>query len=71
MTDLSSSEIAALLRTHNAALLEMVDIALTAIRESRDTSVSAMHAITRLNRVSESLRTSAGLTRLPPGTMRR
>jgi len=41
-SDPSTSELAALLRFQHDALQELIDIALTAVRESGDSSVAAM-----------------------------
>jgi len=57
--DPSTSELAALLRFQHDALQELIDIALTAVRESNASSVGAMHLTTRLNKLSDALKRTA------------
>jgi len=57
--DPSTGELAALLRFQHDALQELIDIALTAVRESNASSVSAMHLTTRLNKLSDALKRTA------------
>jgi len=57
--DPSTSELAALLRFQHDALQELIDIALTGVRESNASSVSAMHLATRLNKLADALKRTA------------
>ena len=60
-----TSELAALLRFQHDALQELIDIALTAVRESNASSVSAMHLTTRLNKLSDALKRTARPSGMP------
>jgi hypothetical protein len=57
--DPSTSELAALLRFQHDALQELIDIGLTAVRESGDSSVGAMHLTSRLGKLSDALKRTA------------
>ena len=59
MRNPSNSELTAQLHAQQAALQELIDIALTAVRESGDSSVSSIHLITRLSKLNAALRHSA------------
>jgi hypothetical protein len=65
MRNPSTSELISLVRAQQAALHELIEIALTAVRESGDSSVSAIHLITRLNKLTNALRRSEGLLSMP------
>jgi hypothetical protein len=54
------------LRTQQQALSELIQIALLAVKESGDSSVSAMHVRTRLLALADSLQGSAGTVRETP-----
>ena len=62
----TTDELAALLRVQHAAMLELIDIALTAAHELGDSSVGAMHLTTRLNKLADSLKRTAGVAPLQP-----
>jgi len=66
----TTDEFAALLRFQHSAMLEMIDIALTAARELGDSSVGAIHLTTRLNKLADSLKRSAGVSVLQPHARR-
>ena len=55
MEDGSMARIESTLRLQQAALSELIEIALCAVKESGDSSVSAIHLSTRLQRLSDSL----------------
>ena len=65
MRNPSTSELTGLVRAQQAALHELIEIALSAVRESGDSSVSTIHLITRLNKLANSLRRSEGLLSAP------
>ena len=56
MADASLARIESSLRIQQEALSELVEIALTAVKESADSSVSAIHMNTRLLKLAESLK---------------
>ena len=56
MRNPSNGELANLVQAQQAALHELIDIALTAVRESGDSSVGTIHLITRLNKLENALR---------------
>jgi len=67
MTETGMSEIGMLLRNQHEAITELIDIALAAVRESRDSSVGAIHLTTRLNKLADSVKRSAsGVALLAP-----
>lgn len=66
MADPTLAELAGLLRIQHEALLELIDIAAAGVKESGDSSVSAMHLSTRLNRLADALRRSAGAALVRP-----
>jgi hypothetical protein len=55
MTDPSLARIESALRVQHAALAELIAIALAAVRESGESSVSAIHLTTRLGALASSL----------------
>jgi hypothetical protein len=55
MEDASLARIESSLRLQQEALSELIAIALSAVKESGDSSVSAMHLSTRLQKLSDSL----------------
>lgn len=57
----TTDELAALLRFQHSAMLEMIDIALTAVKESGGSGVGAIHLTTRLNRLADSLKRANGV----------
>jgi len=60
------------LRTQQQVLLELIEVALSAVRESGDTSVSAMHLNTRLRALADLLEVSdAASAALPPTPVRK
>jgi len=59
MRNPSTSELTGLVRAQQAALHELIEIALSAVRESGDSSVSTIHLITRLNKLENALRRTA------------
>ena len=73
MTQAGMSEIGMLLRGQHEAITELIDIALAAARESRDSSVGMIHLVTRLNKLADSVkRSGAGVALLaPPAAARR
>ena len=56
MRNPSNGELSSLVQAQQAALHELIDIALTAVRESGDSSVGTIHLITRLNKLENALR---------------
>lgn len=58
MTDPNVMRMESALRKQQRALTELIDIALHAVRESGDTSVTGMHLQTRLVALAESLQPS-------------
>ena len=66
MADATASELARQLRVQHDALLELIDIALAAVRESGQSSVSSMHMTTRLNELGDSLRRAAAASVVRP-----
>jgi hypothetical protein len=65
-------DLSGILRFQHEALLELIDITLTGIRESGDSSVGSIHLTTRLNKLADSLKRTANPTlRTLPSTMRR
>jgi len=59
MRNPSNSELTGLVYAQQAALHELIDIALSAARESGDSSVGTIHLITRLNKLENALRRAA------------
>lgn len=59
MRNPSTSELTGLVRAQQAALHELIDIALSAVRESGDSSVGAIHLIRRLAKLENALRRGA------------
>jgi len=55
MAGITLSELVAQQQAQHEALFELIDIALAAIKESGDSSVAAIHLITRLNKLSDAL----------------
>jgi hypothetical protein len=55
MEDGSLARIESSLRLQQAALSELIEIALSAVKESGDSSVSAIHLSTRLQKLSDTL----------------
>ena len=53
------AEIGMLLRNQHEAIIELIEIGLTAARESGDSSVGAIHVITRLNKLADAVKRSA------------
>ena len=73
MRNPSNGELTAQLRAQQAALQELIDIALSAVRESGDSSVSSIHLIKRLNRLNDALRQfspATGAQPMPPPSLR-
>jgi hypothetical protein len=68
MQDSSLARLEASLRQQQDALADLIEIALSAVKESGDSSVSAIHLSTRLQKLSDSLNgTSVGTpTPQPP-----
>ena len=58
MSRITLGEIVAQQQAQQEALLELIDIALGAIKESGDSSVASIHLITRLNKLAGLLRQS-------------
>ena len=56
MEDTSLARIQLSLRQQQDALAELIEIALSAVKESGDSSVSAIHLTTRLQKLSDSLK---------------
>jgi len=56
MEDLALVRIEASLRQQQDALAELVEISLAAVKESSDSSVSAIHLSVRLQKLSDSLK---------------
>lgn len=59
MADSTLTRMDSALRKQQRALAELIDIALHAVRESGDTSVTAMHLQTRLQALAASLQPAA------------
>jgi len=59
MTESNLKGMESALRKQQQTLAELIDIALHAVRESGDTSVTAMHLQPRLQALADSLRPSA------------
>jgi hypothetical protein len=71
MTNTNPQDLSGMLRTQHEALLELIDITLTGIRESGDSSVGAIHLTTRLSKLADSLKRTANPTlRTSPPPMR-
>ena len=51
----TTAELAARMRLQDEAIIELIDIALTAIRESGDSTVSTLHVLMRLTKVRDAL----------------
>jgi hypothetical protein len=67
MAQAGMAEIGVLLRNQHEAIVELIDIALTAARESGDSSVGAIHVITRLNKLADAVQRSAvGIAQVAP-----
>ena len=64
MEDSSLIRIESSLRQQQDALAELIEIALSAVKESGDSSVSAIHFSTRLQKLSDSLKRAS--TPKPP-----
>ena len=60
MSRITLAEIVARQQYQQDALLELIDIALGAVKESGDSSVTTLHLITRLNKLAGLLRQSEG-----------
>lgn len=56
MQDSSLTRIESSLRQQQDALAELIEIAMSAVKESGDSSVSAIHLSTRLQKLSDSLK---------------
>jgi hypothetical protein len=56
MTDSNLQQMESALRKQQQTLTELIDIALHAVRESGDTSVTAMHLQSRLQALADSLK---------------
>ena len=56
MQDSALDRIESSLRQQRDALAELIEIALSAVKESGDSSVSAIHLSTRLQKLSDSLK---------------
>lgn len=56
MADSNLMRMESALRKQQQALTELIDIALHAVRESGDSSITAMHLQTRLQALAESLK---------------
>jgi len=56
MTDSNLQQMESALRKQQQTLTELIDIALHAVRESGDTSVTAMHLQKRLQALADSLK---------------
>ena len=59
MTESTLARMELALRKQQSALAELLDIALQAVRESGDTSVTAMHLQVRLQSLADSLKPAA------------
>jgi hypothetical protein len=59
MTDSNLQQMELALRKQQQTLTELIEIALHAVRESGDTSVTAMHLQTRLQALANSLKPAA------------
>ena len=66
MEDSSLVRIESSLRQQQDALAELIEIALSAVKESGDSSVSAMHLSTRLQKLSDSLKRASTPMPQPP-----
>ncbi len=71
MQDPSLTRIESALRQQQNALAELIEIALAAVKESGDSSVSAIHLNTRLQKLSESLKRANVNAPAPPAPNRR
>jgi hypothetical protein len=56
MQDSSLARLESSLRQQQDALADLIEIALSAVKESGDSSVSAIHLSTRLQKLSDSLK---------------
>ena len=65
MTDATLSRIESSLRLQHEALAELIEIALFALKESGDASVTTIHMNTRLHKLAAWLKLTAG-SMLPP-----
>ena len=65
MQDPSLTRIESSLRQQQDALAELIEIAISAVKESGDSSVSAIHLSTRLQKLSDSLRRANAAPQAP------
>jgi hypothetical protein len=70
MQDSSLTRIESSLRQQQEALAELIEIALSAVKESGDSSVSAIHLSTRLQKLSDSLKRASTSMPMPPAPIR-
>jgi hypothetical protein len=70
MQDSSLTRIESSLRQQQEALAELIEIALSAVKESGDSSVSAIHLSTRLQKLSDSLKRASAMPTTPPAPSR-
>jgi hypothetical protein len=66
MEDVSLARIQSTLRQQQDALAELIEIALAAVKESGDSSVSAIHLSTRLQKLSDVLKRENVIKTAPP-----
>jgi hypothetical protein len=71
MQDPTLTRIESALRQQQDALAELIEIALSAVKESGDSSVSAIHLSSRLQKLSNSLKRANVTTPAPPASNRR